>query len=69
MTLTQKIKCSQCRKGGAGGAGNHQAYNCTCDSTLITTAVKIGMLRQWLNEDRIPQGESVTNEDIMHCLK
>ena len=34
MTLTQKIKCPQCRKGGAGGAGNHQPYNCTCDSAL-----------------------------------
>ena len=62
----EQTNCPQCRLGGAGGAGNHQAYNCTCNNTLTTTRVKIGMLRQWLNEDR---SKSVTNEDIMHWLK
>lgn len=33
------------------------------------TAIRIGMLRQWLNEDRITDPKRmVTNEDIIHWL-
>lgn len=35
-----------------------------------TTSVNIGMLRQWLNEDRITDPKRmITNEDIMHWLQ
>lgn len=34
-----------------------------------TTSVRIGMLRQWLNEDRITDPKKmVTNEDLKHWL-
>lgn len=29
----------------------------------------IGFLRQWLNEDRIPQGKEVTSAELWHWLK
>ncbi len=37
--------------------------------SITTNTVKVGMLRQWLNEDRITDPKKmVTNEDIVHFL-
>ncbi|OLS15992.1 MAG: hypothetical protein RBG13Loki_0369 [Promethearchaeota archaeon CR_4] len=37
---------------------------------IKTTIQNIGMMRQWLNEDRITDPKKmVTNEDILHWLK
>ena len=38
------------------------------DGLLLTTRVKIGMLRQWLNEDRKCE-PMVTNDDIIYWLE
>lgn len=36
---------------------------------LIRGKIKVGMLRQWLNEDRITEpGRMVTNEQLEHWL-
>lgn len=38
-------------------------------SEIITNEQRIGMLRQWLNEDRITEpGKMVDNEQILHWL-
>lgn len=40
------------------------------DTQTDELLLRIGMLRQWLNEDRIMEGKRfVTNEDLLHWLR
>lgn len=42
---------------------------CSMEDGITTTRVRIGMLRQWLNEDRIVNPKMmITNEDIIFWL-
>jgi len=60
--MTNENKCA------CGLAGEHTGKHAPLPE-IKTTIRNIGMLRQWLNEDRITDPKKmVTNEDIMHWL-
>lgn len=48
---------------------NYQCIDCENSDEEKESEMRIGMLRQWLNEDRITDVDKlVTNDDIKHWL-
>lgn len=52
------------------GSRLNEIIKLTMIETIETDMIHIGMLRQWLNEDKISDPKKmVTNEDILHFLQ
>lgn len=59
-----EIKCNAC-----GGTGTQPSDSYNHETLEGPLRRNIGMLRQWLNEDRIKEAKYfVTNEDLEHWL-